>query len=273
SLALSLVLIYRSTDVINFAQGEMATFTTFVAWSLLTQVGMNFWLGFLVTLVLAALLGAVVQRVVIAPVESAPLLTVVIVTLGLFTIFNQLSNFIWQAEPKTFPTPFGSGAISIAGGSIGKPYIGALAVMLVIMGLVAAFFNYTKLGLASRATAQNPVAARLCGVPVGWMLTLGWALASLVGAAGGMFVANIVNLDPNLMVGILLYAFAAAVLGGLDNPVGAVVGGFVIGIIQSVVLGSDLLKGIADPVAFIVIVLVLVVRPAGLLGRRTVTKV
>jgi len=273
SLALALVLIYRSTDVVNFAQGEISMFCTFVGWSLITQVGMNFWVGFGATLIFAALFGAGIQRVVIAPIERAPLLTLIIVTLGLFVAVNSFANFIWQAEPKLFPTPFGRGAVHFAGMSLGKPYVGALGLMFVVMALVFCFFNYTKLGLACRAAAQNPVASRLCGVPVGWMLTIGWALAAIVGAAAGMLIANLLGLSPSLMQGVLLYAFAAAVLGGLDNPVGAVVGGFLIGIIQSVIQGSDFLKGIPDPVAFIVIVLVLVVRPAGLLGRQTLKKV
>lgn len=273
SVALALVLIYRSTDVINFAQGEMAMFCTFFAWSIIVDQKVTFWLGFVIVLVLAALLGAVVQRVVIKPVENAPLLTVIIVTLGLFQVFNSSANFIWQSQPKAFPTPFGKGSFNILGASIGKPAVGTIVVMLAVMALVYCFFSYTKLGLASRAAAQNPLASRLCGVPVSWMLTIGWALASVVGAAAGMLVANTLSLDPNMMVGVLLYAFAAAVLGGLDNPVGAVVGGFVVGIIQNVIVGADLLKGIPDSVAFIVIVLVLVIRPTGLLGRRAVTKV
>ena len=273
SVALALVLIYRSTDVVNFAQGEMAMFCTFISWSLSTQLHMTFWLGFLVTLAIAALLGGAVQRVVIHPIENAPLLTIVIVTLGLFQVFNSGANFIWQSQPKSFPTPFGNGAYHIFGATIAKPYVGTLAIMFVVMGLVFAFFNYTKVGLASRAAAQNPVASRLVGVPVSWMLTIGWALAAVVGAAAGMLVANILSLDPNMMIGVLLYSFAAAVLGGLDNPVGAVVGGFVVGIIQNVIVGADLVKGIPDPIAFLVIIVVLVIRPTGLLGRRTVTKV
>jgi branched-chain amino acid transport system permease protein len=273
SVALALVLIYRSTDVINFAQGEMAMFCTFIAWTLITQVGMTFWAGFVVTIVIGAILGAGVQRLVIKPVENAPLLTIVIVTLGLFQVFNSGANFIWQSQPKAFPSPFGNGTLKIAGASINKHSVGALAVMLVVMALVFCFFNYTKLGLASRAAAQNPVASRLVGIRVSWMLTLGWALAAAVGAAAGVLVAHNLSLDPNMMVGVLLYAFAAAVLGGLDNPVGAVVGGFMVGIIQNVVIGADLLKGIPDSVAFLVIVLVLIVRPSGLLGRQTVKKV
>jgi branched-chain amino acid transport system permease protein len=273
SVALALVLIYRSTGVVNFAQGEMAMFSTFFAWSLIVDQKITFWLGFAIVLVLAAILGTVVQRVVIKPVENAPLLTVIIVTLGLLQIFNSSANFIWQSQPKAFPTPFGRGSFNIFGASVGKPTVGTIAVMLVVMALVFCFFNYTKVGLASRAAAQNPLASRLCGVPVSWMLTIGWALASVVGAAAGMLVANTLSLDPNMMIGVLLYAFAAAVLGGLDNPVGAVVGGFVVGIVQNVVVGADLLKGIPDAVAFVVIVLVLVIRPTGLLGRRVVAKV
>jgi branched-chain amino acid transport system permease protein len=273
SIALALVLIYRSTNVVNFAQGEMAMFSTFFAWSLIVDQKITFWLGFAIVLVLAAVLGTVVQRVVIKPIENAPLLTVIIVTLGLLQIFNASANFIWQSQPKAFPTPFGRGSFNIFGASVGKPTVGTIAVMLIVMALVFCFFNYTKIGLASRAAAQNPLASRLCGVPVSWMLTIGWALASVVGAAAGMLVANTLSLDPNMMIGVLLYAFAAAVLGGLDNPVGAVVGGFVVGIIQNVVVGADLLKGIPDAVAFVVIVLVLVIRPTGLLGRRVVAKV
>jgi len=251
----------------------MAMFSTFFAWSLIVDQKITFWLGFAIVLVLAAILGTVVQRVVIKPVENAPLLTVIIVTLGLLQIFNSSANFIWQSQPKAFPTPFGRGSFNIFGASVGKPTVGTIAVMLVVMALVFCFFNYTKVGLASRAAAQNPLASRLCGVPVSWMLTIGWALASVVGAAAGMLVANTLSLDPNMMIGVLLYAFAAAVLGGLDNPVGAVVGGFVVGIVQNVVVGADLLKGIPDAVAFVVIVLVLVIRPTGLLGRRVVAKV
>lgn len=273
SVALALVLIYRSTDVINFAQGEMATFCTFISWSLIAQVGMPYWGGFLVTLGIAAALGAGLYKVVIAPVQNAPLLTIIIVTLGLFEAFNAGTNFIWQSQPKSYQTPFGSGNISFAGAAISKADLGALIVMLFVMALVYLFFSRTKLGLASRAAAQNPVASRLCGVPVGRMLTLGWALAAVVGAAAGMLVANKLSLDPNMMIGVLLYAFAAAVLGGLDNPVGAVVGGFVIGIIQNLVVGSDLLKGIPDAIGFIVIIVVLVIRPNGLLGRKTAQKV
>ena len=273
ALALALVLIYRSTDVVNFAQGEMAMFSTFISWSLITQGHLSWVVAFLVTCVIAAAIGAVVQRVVITPVENAPLLTVVIVTLGLFQIVNQMANFIWQAQAKTIKTPYDGHSLRIFGYSIARNYVGALGVTLVVMALVFCFFNFTKLGLASRAAAQNPVASRLCGVPVSWMLTIGWALAAVVGAAAGMLIAPIVGLDPPFMQGLLLYAFAAAVLGGLDNPVGAIVGGFVVGIIQNLVLGSELLKGIPDPVAFLVIILVLVIRPTGLLGSKTVKKV
>jgi branched-chain amino acid transport system permease protein len=276
ALALALVLIYRSTDVINFAQGEMAMFCTFISWSLITQAHWNWYAALVGTLVFSAIFGAIIQRVVIRPIENAPLLTVVIVTLGLFQVVNSLAVFIWQTQPKTIVAPYakvGAKAIQIFGASLGRTYVGALVITLVVMGLVYVFFNYTKLGLASRAAAQNPVASRLCGVPVSLMLTIGWALAAMVGATAGVVAVPIQGLDPEFMQGLLLYAFAAAVLGGLDSPVGAVVGGFLIGIIQNVVGGSALLKDIKDPVAFVVIILVLVVRPTGLLGNKQVRKV
>ncbi|HLZ68524.1 MAG TPA: branched-chain amino acid ABC transporter permease [Dehalococcoidia bacterium] len=276
ALALALVLIYRSTDVINFAQGEMAMFCTFISWALITQAHWGWYAALIGTLVFSALFGAIIQRVVITPIENAPLLTIVIVTLGLFQVVNSFAIFIWQAQPKSIVAPYakvGAKSVSVFGASVGRTYVGALAITLIVMGLVYVFFNYTKLGLASRASAQNPVASRLCGVPVGIMLTIGWALAAMVGATAGVVAAPISGLDPTFMQGLLLYAFAAAVLGGLDSPVGAVLGGFLIGIIQNVVGGSALLKDIKDPVAFIVILIVLMVRPTGLLGSKTVKKV
>lgn len=285
AVALALVLIYRATDVINFGQGEMATFTAFVCWSFIHGSGndawfhfisnyqLRFWFGFLATLVFAGILGAAIERVVIRPVERAPLLTIVIVTLGLFEIFNSASNFIWQSQPKPFPTPFTGRPVDVFGITVGRPQLGLFVAVLVVMGLVAALFQYTKLGLALRASAQNPAAARLMGVPVSTMLMVGWGLASIVGGIAGILVANIITIDPNMMLGPLLFAFAAAVLGGLDNPVGAVVGGLLVGIIQNVIGSTDVFKEIANPIAFILIVVALVIRPQGLLGRTAVKKV
>ncbi|MGI8551277.1 MAG: branched-chain amino acid ABC transporter permease [Dehalococcoidia bacterium] len=283
ALALALTLIYRATDVANFGQGETATFCSFIAWSFIvpheawfgfiTNFYLRFILGFGATLIVAAILGALIERLVIRPVETAPLLTIVIVTLGLFEIFNSASNFIWQSQPKPFPTPFKGAALKLFGTTVGRPQVGLFVVVLLVMGLVALLFQKTKLGLALRATAQNPSAARLMGVPTSTMLMVGWALATAVGAMAGILVANIVTIDPNMMLGPLLFAFAGAVLGGLDNPIGAVIGGLLVGIIQNVIGSTDVFKEIRDPIAFLIILIALVIRPSGLLGRAASKKV
>ncbi len=278
-VALGIVLIYRSTDVINFAQGEMALFVTFVGWSLV-QADVDYWLVFVLVLALAGALGAFIERTVIRPVEEAPVLNVVVVTLGLFTIFNSLSAFIWaQGElPKSFPaTPIGSELETFDFGLVTLPKH-RVAVLIISVGVMAALyllFNRTKLGLAMRATAQNPLAARLMGINVSNMLMLGWALSAIVGAVGGMMVAPIIFLDTTTMLRVLLFAFAAAVLGGLDSPVGAMVGGVLIGVTQNVV--SSFALGpvffgpeLSLPVALLILVLILLVRPTGLFGRRAV---
>lgn len=285
ALALALVLIFQATDVINFGQGEMATFTAFIAWSFIHPSGKDAWFHFIgnstlefiagcaATLVIAAVLGAVVERLVIRPIERAPILTIVIVTLGLFEIFNSASNFIWQSQPKAFPTPFTGPAFHLGSVSVGRPQVGLFVVVLVMMALIGLLFQRTKLGLALRATAQNPAAARLMGVPVSTMLMVGWALATMVGALAGILIANIVTIDPNLMLGPLLFAFAGLVLGGVDSAMAAVIGGLLVGIIKNVIGTTDAFKEITIPVAFIVILIVLVIKPSGLLGRAAVKKV
>lgn len=281
-VALGIVLIYRSTDVINFAQGEMALFVTFVGWSLV-QSGMEYWMVFFLVLALAGALGAFIERTVIRPVERAPVLNVVIVTLGLFTIFNSLSAFIWaQGElPKSFPaTPIGSEleTFDLGFATVSRHRVAVLVIAVGVMVVLYLIFNRTKLGLAMRGTAQNPTAARLMGINVGRMLMLGWALSAIVGAVGGMLVAPIIYLDTTTMLTVILYAFAAAVLGGLDSPPGAMVGGVTIGIVQNVLstfslgpvyFGPEL----SLPGALLVLVLVLLVRPTGIFGRAAVRRV
>jgi branched-chain amino acid transport system permease protein len=276
AVALALVLIFRSTGVINFAQGEMATFTTFIAWTFIIANGWNYWIGFVLTLVVAFILGAGVERVIIRPVEKAPELAIVIVTLGLFIVFNSLSLGIWQSLPKSFPPAplFKGGSIHVGNLFISRPHIGVFISSLIVMALIFLFFRYTKVGLAMRAATLNPTAASLMGVNVDRMLMIGWGLSAAVGATAGIFTANLILLDPNMMFGVLIYAFAAAVLGGLTSPIGAVVGGLLVGVLESLagttsIIGSDL----KTPVAFLVIVLVLLVRPSGLFGRARVSRV
>ena len=274
SLALALVLIYRATRVINFAQGEMGMFSTFIAlW--LIQSGWPYWGAFFATLGIAFVGGVVVERVVIRPVEKAPVVTVVIVTVGLLIGLNGAAFWIWGGETRAFPSAFSTRAIHVGGVAFSIQDFGVIGVSLAAVLLLYLFFRFTKVGLGLRAAALNPEASRLVGVRVGWMLALGWGFASVLGALSGMMVAPLVFLDPNMMRAVLLYALAAAILGGLDSPLGAVVGGLALGVGLNLV--STYVGFVGDelklPFAFVVILAVLLVKPTGLFGRATVRRV
>jgi branched-chain amino acid transport system permease protein len=274
SLALALILIYRAIEAINFAQGEMATFTTFVAWSLITYVHLSYWIVFPITVAVAVAGGIVIERVIIRPVERAPVLTVVLVTLGLFSIFNGLSGLIWGYTIRTFPTPFPVKPVFIGGVAIGIQDLGLIGVSLLLLLLIYLLFSRTRLGLMMRSAALYPESSRLLGVRVGWMLALGWGLSAGVGSVSGMLIAPITVLDPNLMQAVLLYAFAAAVLGGIESPLGAVVGGILVGVLLALV--GTYVPGAEDlriVLGFVVIVVVLLFKPGGLVGRAHVHRV
>ena len=270
SLALALVMIYQATHLVNFAQGEMAMFATYIAWSLI-NAGFGYWPAFFLTVGIAFVLGVLIERLVIRPVENAPVLAVVVVFIGLLVILNSVAGWIFSYTIKSFPSPFP--AEPIFGIRYLSPHqMGALGVTLIVLLLLYLFFRFTPLGLAMRAAAQNPVSGRLVGIRVGWMLALGWGLAAAVGAVAGMMVAPIVYLDPNMMGGILLYAFAAALLGGIDSPLGAVVGGLLVGVLENVlgafVIGNELKL----VVALVLIVGVLLVKPSGFFGSVQVSR-
>jgi branched-chain amino acid transport system permease protein len=273
SLALAIVIIYRSTGVINFAQGEMATFTTFIAWSLMHH--MSYWPAFFLTCLIAFAGGVALERVVIRPVESSSVLTIVIVTLGLALVFNGASAWIWGGETRLFESPFSTRPIHVGGVAFSLQDLGIIVVSFVLVGLLWLLFRFTKLGLALRASATNPAEARLVGVRVGWMLALGWGIAAVLGAVSGMMAAPLVSLDYNMMLTIIIYAFAAAVLGGLDSPIGAVVGGLIFGVTLNLVSAYWGFVGgaLKLPVGLTVILLVLFLRPSGLFGREAVRKV
>jgi branched-chain amino acid transport system permease protein len=274
SLALALVMIYQATEIVNFAQGEMAMFSTYLAWSML-NAGVPYWAAFSGTLVVAFLGGLLIERLVVRPVEGGPILTVVIVCIGLLVILNSLAGWIYSYVIQPFPSPFSRAPIRIGKIVFGQHDLGVIGVTLVLLCLLYLFFRYTALGLAMRAAAQNPGSSRLCGIRVGWMLALGWGLAALVGAVAGMLVAPVIFLEPNMMGGILIYAFAAATLGGITSPFGAVVGGFLVGVIENLAgtylpfIGTELKL----TVALLIIVVVLLVRPSGLFGHAVVRRV
>ena len=271
SIALALVMIYQATHHVNFAQGELAMFSAFLAWTLM-QGGFSYWAAFLLTLVLSFIAGAAIERIIIRPIEDKPVLTVVVVFVGLLFILNSVAGWIYGYDIKSFPSPFPSDAW-FATGFMSVHEVGMITVTLGLLILVFAFFRFTPLGLAMRAVAQNPMSSQLVGIRNGWILALGWGLASAIGAVAGMMAAPIVYLDPNMMGGILLYAFAGALLGGISSPGGAVLGGFVMGVLENLlgafVIGNELKLA----VALVLIVGVLLVRPSGFFGRVQVTRV
>ncbi len=271
SVALALVMIYQATHHVNFAQGEMAMFSTYLAWTMI-DAGFPYWIAFFLTLVISFVMGVLIERIIIRPVENAPVLTVVVVFIGLLVILNSVAGWIYSYTIKSFPSPFPEGGW-LENAYMSPHEMGMIAITFSVLLLVFLFFRFTPLGLAMRAAAQNPVSSRLVGVRVGWMLAFGWGLAALIGSVAGMMAAHIVYLEPNMMGGILLYGFAAALLGGIDNPWGAAFGGFIVGVLENIagayVVGTELKL----TVALIIIIGVLVVKPTGLFGRTLVTRV
>jgi branched-chain amino acid transport system permease protein len=275
SLALALVLIYRATEVINFAQGEMAMATTYVCYQLL-HWGVSYWLAFAITLVFAFVFGVVTYGVFIRPVQHRSVIAVVIVTLGLFILVDGVVAWIWGADIKFMDSPFGTRVFRHGGLAISGQDIGVFVVSILSVIALWALFQFTKVGLAMRAAALRPTAAALVGVRVNVMLAIGWGLAAVLGAVAGLMAEPTqFVLQPILMQPILLLAFAAAVLGGLESPAGAVIGGLAIGVFLNLV-GQYVGFATSElrlPIAFAVLLLVLLVRPTGLFGRKQVRRV
>ena len=272
-MALAVVMIYQAIDHLNFAQGEMAMFSTFIAWQLL-QWGVPYWGAFVAAVAASFVGGVAIERVLFRPIHHAPVLTQLVAFIALFGILNSSAGEIWNFTIKEFPTPFGRGPL-FGGHLISTHDAGMIVVTVVILALLYLFFRGSRLGLAMRAAAANPDSARLVGIRVGWMIALGWGMSAAIGAVAGMLIAPVVFLEPNMMLGVLLYGFAGAVLGGLTSPGGAVLGGFAVGVIENLAgafipyFGRELKLTIA----LIVIVAVLLVRPSGVFGRSVVSRV
>ena len=273
ALALALVLIFRSTGIVNFAQGEMAMFSTFVAWGLV-EAGLPLGIALLATFALSFAGGMIVERVLIRPVEGSDELTILIVTLGLFILINSGAGWIWGFENRSFPRALPGGSADLAGIRVAYESLGIVAVLLTVSGLLFLLFQHTKLGLAMRAAAANPASSRLVGINVGRTLMIGWGLAALLGALAGVLVAPQLFLDVNLMGGVLVYSFAAATLGGFDSPKGAIIGGWIIGVAET--LAGDYIGWIGSDLTILVplgiIFGVLLVRPNGLFGSPEVVR-
>ncbi|GGO76526.1 MULTISPECIES: branched-chain amino acid ABC transporter permease [Nocardioides] len=273
AFALALVLIWRSTRVVNFAQAPMAMVTTFVA-LVIVDAGHSYWLAFAAALASGLVLGAVIERVVVRPVEGGPEINAVILTLGLFIVLHALAAVIFGNRYRSFPAPFGVRGIEVGGTTIALTGFGIFTILavLVTMGLLLLLFQRTDIGLRMRASAFNPEVARLLGVRVGRMLTLGWALASVVGSLAGLLIAGGSLVHPGYMDSVVVYGFVAAVLGGLDSPFGAVVGGLLLGLALSFVSGyvGSQLVALA---ALVILMLVLVLRPGGLFAQTAARRV
>jgi branched-chain amino acid transport system permease protein len=271
SLALALVMIYRVTHFVNFAQGELALCSTYVSLAMI-NAGVPYWLAFVATLGLSFGLGVFVERVVIRPATNAPALSVVIVYIGLMVILNSVAGWIFGYDTRAFPSPFPTEPL-FGNHYLGSHELGTIGVTLAMLAVLYSFFRFTSLGLALRAVADNPESSRLVGIRVERMLALGWGLAAAVGAVAGMMIAPIVFLDPSMMAAVMLYAFAAALLGGIDSPGGAVAGGFTVGILENLVgtyvVGTELKL----TTALALIVGVLIFRPTGLLGQPSAARV
>ena len=272
-IGLAVVMIFQAIDHLNFAQGEMATFSTFVAWQFIAW-GTPYWLAFFIVTALSFLGGIAIERILFKPLHNASILANLVGFIALFSILNSGDGYLWDYTIKTFPTPFGSKPL-FGSALIDTHEAGMIGVTTVMLILVYLFFRGTRLGLAMRAAAHNPDSARLVGIRVGWMTALGWGMAAAIGAVAGMLIAPVVFLEPNMMFGVLLYGFAGAVLGGLSSPGGAVLGGFAVGIIENLAgtfvpyVGRDLKLTIA----LVLIVAVLMFRPAGIFGRTVVSRV
>jgi branched-chain amino acid transport system permease protein len=272
-MALAVVMIYEAIENLNFAQGEMAMFSTFIAWQLI-QWGIPYWAAFALTLVISFAGGVAIERLLFKPLANAPVLTHVAGFIALFAIINSVAGLTWDFTIKQFPSPFGSKPF-LGSQLISTHQAGMIGVTVLLLTLLYLFFRFTRVGLAMRAAATLPESARLVGINVDWMIALGWGMASAIGAIAGMLIAPIVFLEPNMMGGVLLYGFASAVLGGLTSPFGAVIGGFLVGIFENLV--GTYIPGVGNelklPIALALIITVLVVRPNGLFGRAVVQRV
>ena len=274
ALALALVLIFRSTSLLNFAQGEMAMFSTFIAW-ILADNGFPVVFAILAAMAVSVVGGAIIERTLIRPVGSDNVLAIVIVTIGILIATKALAGWIYGTDGRVFPRIFSNESLVTFGDvTVTKETTGIVAILLVVVGLLYLLFQHAKVGLAMRAVASNAESAQLVGIRVGRILMLGWGLAAALGALAGALAAPQLNLSLNLMQGLLIYAFAAATLGGFDSPLGAVVGGLIVGVTQTLA-GQyiDFFNGFELGSAFLLILIVLLVRPQGLFGRAVVTRV
>jgi branched-chain amino acid transport system permease protein len=271
-LALALVLINKATDVVNFAQGEMAMFGTFICFALLGQTGLPLVVVLVLSVPIGALLGAVTERLTMRPLQPAPQINALIATIGLWMIFHHGAGWIWGYDPVRFPSLFSPEPLNILGTRIAENSLGIIGVSLLVVTLLYLFFEYTRTGIAMRAASMNRRAAQLMGVNVGRVSLVAWSLASAISVVSGLLVAPLTFLDFEMMFAVLLKAFAGAILGGFNSLPGAIVGCLVIGVLENL-FAAYISSAFKDTFAFGIIIVVLMIRPEGLFTRRVAKKV
>jgi branched-chain amino acid transport system permease protein len=271
-LALSLVLINKSTDVVNFAQGEMAMFGTFICFALLAKAGMPLIAVLVLAAPIGALLGLATERIAIRPLQGAPRINALIATIGLWMIFHHSAGWIWGYDPVRFPSLFPSDPLNVLGARVAQNSLGIIGVSVLVMILLYLFFAYTRTGIAMRAASMNRRAAQLMGVEVQKVGLLAWALATAISVVSGFLIAPLTFLDFEMMFAVLLKAFAGAILGGFNSLPGAVAGCLLVGVLESL-FAAYVSTAFKDTFAFCIIIAVLTLRPQGLFTRRLEAKV
>lgn len=270
--ALGLVLIYKTSDLVNFAQGEMAMISTFVSFTFIQTWSLGYWTSFLLALGFSAVFGILVERVFMRPVQKASVLSQIILTLGLYMAFRGVAGMIWGYEPTSYQEAVSGEPISLGSMLVTPNQILIFALTLVLMLLFYCLFRFTLIGLAMRAAAQNLNTAELMGVRVGSIFSLTWAISAILGGIAGMLIAPTTFLDPNMMGEVAIKAFAAAVLGGFSSLPGAVIGGLSIGLFENLVAGY-ISAELKTAFVFFLIIFILYIKPTGLLGIKQVKKV
>lgn len=283
-VAVALVLIFKATTLINFATANMAMFGAYLAWMLNVEQGIPIWFAIFISMGLSAIMGAVIERVLIRPFDPTDHLPVVLITFGIAAILEAIAGWKWGLEFKSFPNPFPDAPgdyVSVLGARLRYETIGTVLTLVAMLVVLHFVLNRTKVGLAFRAVSSNTESARLVGVKVGATLMFGWALSAAFGTLGGALVAPQTNLEPAFMLKLVIFSFAAAVLGGLDSIIGSVIGAFIVAIISSLVVGyAQEIPGLewmksnySLVLAFAVILVVLLFRPSGLYGTRRIERV
>ncbi|MCW5569174.1 MAG: branched-chain amino acid ABC transporter permease [Dokdonella sp.] len=263
-VALGFVLIYKATELVNFAQGDLLMLGAFVAYMAVVWWGLNYWVAFAIAAVIIAAFGALLDITVLRRVIGQPQFAVVMLTIGLGGMFRTFASVTWGSEIYTLPTPF-SGVTQVAGVTLSHQYLSIIIGTLILCGVLYAFFTHTRIGIAMQATSQNQLAAYYMGIPVKLIFSMIWAISAATATTAGILLAPVTLIDINMGLAVALKAFAAAVLGGFGSIPGALVGGIVIGLIE-LYAGATLPEGFKDTAPYIVLLAMLVVRPQGLFG-------